>query len=195
MQTSSIGGSTYFLTFIDDFSRNTWIYFLKHKYDVLGCFRQFKSLVEKQSGYYIKCLRTDRGGVYISREFQNFCKVHGIYKQFTTPQPNCVTKRKNRTIMKMTRSMLTAKQLTNEYCAEEATNAIYLLNICPTKSVKNRVPKEAWTGSKHNVAHLNFFGCITYVHVPDDLRRKLDKKGHKCIFVGHSEETKRIQVV
>jgi hypothetical protein len=57
MQTPSIGGSTYFLTFIDDFSRKTWIYFLKHKSDALGCFQQFKSLVEKQSGYYIKCLR------------------------------------------------------------------------------------------------------------------------------------------
>jgi transposase InsO family protein len=83
MQTPSIGGSTYFLTFIDDFSRKTWIYFLKHKSDALGYFQQFKSLVEKHSGYYIKCLRTDRGGEYISREFQNFCKFHGIYKKFT----------------------------------------------------------------------------------------------------------------
>jgi hypothetical protein len=74
MQTPSIGGSTYFLTFIDDFSRKTWIYFLKHKSDALGCFQKFKSLVEKQSGYYIKCLRTDKGGEYISREFQNFVK-------------------------------------------------------------------------------------------------------------------------
>jgi hypothetical protein len=97
MQTPSIGGNTYFLTFIDDFSRKTWIYFLKHKSDALGCFQQFKSLVEKQSGYYIKCLRTDRGGEYISREFQNFCKVHGIYKQFTaryTPQQEWCRRKK-----------------------------------------------------------------------------------------------------
>jgi hypothetical protein len=66
MQTPSIGGSTYFLTVIDDFLRKTWIHFLKHKFDALDCFQQFKSLVEKQSGYYIKCLRTDRGE-HISR--------------------------------------------------------------------------------------------------------------------------------
>jgi hypothetical protein len=47
MQTPSIGGNTYLMTFIDDFSRKTWIYFLKHKYDALDCFQQFKSLVEK----------------------------------------------------------------------------------------------------------------------------------------------------
>jgi transposase InsO family protein len=83
MPTPSIGGSAYFLTFIDDFSRKTWIYFLKHKYNALGCSQQFKSLVEKHSGYYIKVLRTDRGGEYVSIEFHKFCKVHGIYKKFT----------------------------------------------------------------------------------------------------------------
>jgi transposase InsO family protein len=114
MQTPSIGGNSYFLTFIDDFSRKTWIYFLKHKYDALGCFQQFKSLVEKHSGYYIKDIRTDRGGEYVSREFHNFCKVHGIYKQFTTrytPQQNGVVEKKNRTIMEMVRNMLAAKNL------------------------------------------------------------------------------------
>ena len=51
MQTPSIVlGCTYFLTFIDDFTRKTWIYFLKHKSDAFGCFQQFKSLVEKHSG-------------------------------------------------------------------------------------------------------------------------------------------------
>jgi hypothetical protein len=65
MQTPSIGGNTYFLTFIDDFSRNTWIYFLKHKSDALGCFQQFKLLVEKNSDFYIKCIMTDKGGEYI----------------------------------------------------------------------------------------------------------------------------------
>ena len=120
MQTPSIGGSFYFLTFIDDYSRKTWVYFLKQKNEVFDLFRQFKNLVEKQSGYYIKVLRTDRGGEYISREFFNFCKDHGIHKQFTTrytPQQNGVAERKNRTIMEMARSMLKAKHLSNEYWA------------------------------------------------------------------------------
>jgi transposase InsO family protein len=117
MQTPSIGGNANFLTFIDDFSRKTWIYFLKHKSGALGCFQQFKSLVEKQSGYYIKCLRTDKGREYMSREFQNVCKDHGIYKQFTaryTPQQNGVAERKNRTITEMARNMLTSKHLSND---------------------------------------------------------------------------------
>ena len=42
----------------------------------------------------------------------------------------------------------------------------------------------------HSVSHLNFFGCVAYAHVLDELRRKLDKKGRKCIFVSYSEDTK-----
>ena len=193
MQTPSIGGSSYFLTFIDDFTRKTWVYFLKHKSDAFVYFQQFKALVEKQSGHYIKVLRTDRGGEYISHEFLNFCKSHGIHKQFTaryTPQQNGVAERKNRTIMEMARSMLTAKHLSNEYWAEAVATAVYIMNRCPTKSVKNKIPEEAWTGMKHSVSHLKVFGCVAYVHVPNELRRKLDNKGQKCIFVGYSEDTK-----
>ena len=96
--------------------------------------------MENQSGYYIKCLRTDKGGEYISREFQNFCKVNGIYKQLTvryTPEKNGVAERKNRTIMEMACSMLTAKHFSNEYWVKAVATAVYILNKCLTKSVKN----------------------------------------------------------
>ena len=70
------------------------------------------------------------------------------------------------------------------------STTVYIMNQCPTKSVKNKVSQEAWTGMNHSVFHLKFFGCVAYAHVPDELRRKLDKKGKKCIFVGYSEDTK-----
>jgi hypothetical protein len=94
-----------------------------------------------------------------------------------TPQQNGVTERKNKTIMEMACSMLTAKHFSNEYWAKAVAIAIYILNKCSAKSVKNKVPQESWTRSKHNVAHLNFFGCVAYTHVLDELRRKMDNKG------------------
>ena len=86
-----MGGCKYFLTFIDDYSRKTWVYFLKHKFYAFSYFQQFKALMENQSGHRIKILKTDRGGEYVSNEFLNFCKTHGVQKQFTaryTPQQN-----------------------------------------------------------------------------------------------------------
>lgn len=74
----SFGKALYFITFIDDYSRKTWIYFLKQKSDALNIFKDFKSLVEKQTGKYIKILRCDNGGEYKSLESNAFCRHHGI---------------------------------------------------------------------------------------------------------------------
>jgi transposase InsO family protein len=81
MQTESIGGSVYFLTFIDDFSREIWIYFLRHKSETFAKFKQFNVEAEKQNGKYVKVLRSDGGGECGSKEFANFCKSQGIIMQ------------------------------------------------------------------------------------------------------------------
>ena len=73
MQVTSIGGSTYFITFIDDFSHRTWVHFLKNKYEAFNKFVEFKSQAEKECGYYVKVLRSDRGGEYTNNSFINFC--------------------------------------------------------------------------------------------------------------------------
>ena len=61
--THSFSGSKYVLTFIDDFSRRSWVYFLKYKSEVLATFKNFKAFVEKQSSLSIKNLCIDNGGV------------------------------------------------------------------------------------------------------------------------------------
>eukprot|EP00253_Pinus_taeda_P008999 PITA_08999 len=90
----------------------------------------------------------------------------------------------------MARSMLKAKHLPNDYWAEAVNCAAYILNRCPIKAVMNKVPEEAWSGRKQGVTHMKVFGFVAYAHIPDQLRRKLDNKGEKCIFIGYSEESK-----
>ena len=74
----SNGGKRYILTFIDDFSRKSWVYFLQEKSEAFLAFKNYKVLVEKEVGSPIKILRTDRGGEYNSHEFASFCETHGI---------------------------------------------------------------------------------------------------------------------
>ena len=81
MQTNSIRGYSYFMTFIDDYTRKTWVYFLRKKSDAFDIFQRFKDFVEKQSGYYIKVLRIDREGEYVSNAFMNFYKYQIIMMQ------------------------------------------------------------------------------------------------------------------
>ncbi|KAK9100212.1 hypothetical protein Scep_023642 [Stephania cephalantha] len=170
LQTASLGGSKYFMTFIDDCSRMIWVYTLKNKSDAVSCFQKFKATVEKQSGRYIKTLRTDGGGEYTSSTFSKFCDRHGIKHEIMPPQTlqqNGVAERKNKTIIDMAHSMLKAKGLPDSFWAEAVACSVYLLNRSPTKGVSHITPEEAWSGYKPSVKHLKVFGSIAYVHVLD----------------------------
>ena len=87
MSVTTQSGHLYFMTFIDDYSHKTWIYFLKSKEfdEVLDRFREFKALVENQFGKKIKVLRSDNGGEYTSDGFIDFCSQVGIKREFTVP--------------------------------------------------------------------------------------------------------------
>ena len=85
MPTLSMGGAAYFVTFIDDFSRKTWVYPLRRKDEVLSIFKRFVTLVETQTGKKVKCLRSDNGGEYVSKPFQDFCDKKGIKRELIAP--------------------------------------------------------------------------------------------------------------
>jgi transposase InsO family protein len=98
----SLGKSVYYVSFIDEFSRNTWIYFLKKKSKVFDRFKEFKALVENQTEKIIKVLSTDNGREFCGNEFEEFCKKCGIARHKTTPytpQKNGVAERMNMTLM------------------------------------------------------------------------------------------------
>ena len=91
---TSHGGNRYYVSFIDDYSRMTWVYVTKNKWDVFYYFKIFKSQVEKEVNAQIKILRSDGGGEYFSNEFSNFLIENGIRRQIKcryTPQQNGVT--------------------------------------------------------------------------------------------------------
>ena len=57
-------------------------------------------------------------------------------------------------------------------------------------TVQDKIPEEAWSGTKTSVSHLRIFGSVAFAHIPDELRRKLDKKSERCIFTSYSEQHK-----
>jgi hypothetical protein len=189
----SNNGKRYVITFIDDYNRKTWAYFLSEKSEALAMFKKYKVFVEKEIEDEICCLRTDRGGEFTSLEFNNFCSMHGVNKQLTTtytPQQNGVAERKNRTIMNMVRSMLSGKEVLKKFWPEAVNWSVYVLNRCPTLAVKDVTPEEAWSGIKPCVDHFRVFGCVAHIHVPSSQRKKLDNKSVTCVLLGMSEESK-----
>ncbi len=73
-KTESIGGCKYYVSFIDDHTRKVWVYFMKHKGEVFQLFLNFKTMVEKEKGVNIKCMKSNGGGEYFSKEFNEYLK-------------------------------------------------------------------------------------------------------------------------
>jgi hypothetical protein len=71
------------------------------------------------------------------------------------------------------------------FWGEAVSTTTYILNKCPTKKLKNKVSKEAWSGIKPSVKHLKVFGSICYKHIPYAKRNKLDDKSKKMILLGY----------
>ena len=192
-KTTSMGGCKYYVTFIDDHTRKVWVYFMKEKSEVFVHFQNFRVLVEKQTNMQVKCIRSDGGGEYFSNEFSDYLQKHGIQRQFTcryTPQQNGVAKRKNRHIAEVAQALMSEKNVPHTYWAEAVSTTVYIMNRTPTAAVHDVTPEEKFTGVKPDLSHLKVFGCIAYVHVPDELCTKLDPKVEKCVFIGYSLEQK-----
>ncbi|KAL5856639.1 hypothetical protein ACOSQ3_004097 [Xanthoceras sorbifolium] len=185
---SSLSGSLYYVTFIDDSTRKVWVYFLKKKSEVFDTFRKWKAMVENETGLKIKRLRSDNGGEYRDSRFREFCANSGIKMEKTvpmTPQQNGVAERMNRTLNERARSMRLHAGLPKMLWAEAVNTAAYLINRGPSVPLDGGIPEEVWSGKEVNISHLRVFGCISYVHIDSAKRSKLDAKSNKCVFVGY----------
>ncbi|KAL5810413.1 hypothetical protein ACOSQ4_026981 [Xanthoceras sorbifolium] len=185
---SSLSGSLYYVTFIDDSTRKVWVYFLKKKSEVFDTFRKWKAMVENETGLKIKRLRSDNRGEYRDSRFREFCANSGIKMEKTvpmTPQQNGVAERMNRTLNERARSMRLHAGLPKMLWAEAVNTAAYLINRGPSVPLDGGIPEEVWSGKEVNISHLRVFGCISYVHIDSAERSKLDAKSNKCVFVGY----------
>jgi hypothetical protein len=114
--TKGLKGERYFMLLVDDYTRMTTVFFLKNKSEAFENFKIYKEMVENEMDSRIKCLRSDNGGEFTSKEFMDYCNNHGIKRQFSitrTPQQNGVVERKNRTVQEMARTMIMDSKLTD----------------------------------------------------------------------------------
>ena len=114
----SKGGARYILTFIDDFSRKVWVYFLKNKNDVFSNFKKWKALIKNQTSKKIKRLQTDNGLEFCEGQSNEFCENEGIVRHCTvrkTPQQNGVAEHMNRSLLERARCMISTANLSKDF--------------------------------------------------------------------------------
>eukprot|EP00253_Pinus_taeda_P029958 PITA_29958 len=118
---------------------------LKRKSDVFSVFKQFRALVENNTCRIIKCLRTDNGGEFTSKEFDSYCKDARIERHKTTvytPQQNGVAKRMNRIVLERARSMLSNVGLQKELWTEAVATSCYVINQFPSTAIGCKILQE-----------------------------------------------------
>lgn len=126
-----INGLNYYVFFVDNFSKFTWLYSITRKYDVFAVFYRFKPCVENIFSAKIKTLRTDEGGEFVNHSLTSFLHSNGIIHQKScayTPEKNGVAERKHRHIIQVVLSLMSQASLPTKFWSYAFTTATYLIN-------------------------------------------------------------------
>jgi hypothetical protein len=186
---TSNSGFKYYVIFIDDHSRYTWLYPLHTKSEVYECFIKFKLLVEKQFSSSIKQLQSDGGGEYTSLHFQAFLTKHGILHRKSCPytsQQNGLAERKLRHILETGLTLLAHSHLSNSYWVDAFLTATHLINRLPTPTLNNVSPYFQLYHKEPEYHKLKVFGCKCYPLMRPLGLHKLEYRSKPCIFLGYS---------
>jgi transposase InsO family protein len=191
--TKGLKGERYFMLLVDDYTRMTAVFFLKNKSEAFENFKIYKEMVENEMDSRIKCLRSDNGGEFTSKEFMDYCNSHGIKRQFSvarTPQQNGVVERKNMTVQEMARTMLMDSKLTDIFWTQAVHTTVHIQNRVMLRNNTDKTPYELWKGRPTNVKHFRVFGSKCYIKREDGRMGKFDSRVDKGVLVGYSSTRK-----
>lgn len=194
---STSSGVRWFVIFVDDCTRMTWLYLLKNKDEVFEVFQSFHTMIQTQFSAKLQVLRSDNGGEYVNRRFRAYCEQHGLLHETTcpqTPQQNGVAERKNRHILEIARALLHGAHVPPRYWPDAVATAVHLLNRLPTKALNFETPLQALQSHVPLPTVLmlppRVFGCVVYVHLHKNQRTKLDPCALRCLFLGYAVRQK-----
>jgi len=192
-----IGGKRYVLVVIDDFSRFTWVNFIREKSDTFKAFTDLCIQLQREKDRDIVRIRSDHGTEFENSKFHDFCTGEGIKHEFSSPitsQKNGVVERKNITLQESTRVMLHAKHLPYDLWAEAINTACHVHNRVTLRADTTTTLYELWKGRKSIVKYFHVFGNKCYILADRDYRRKMDQKSDEGIFLGYSTNNRAYKV-
>lgn len=190
----SINGAKFFLTFVDEASGYRHVFFLtiRHKTDVYEKFKEFDRMVKNKFGRKIQVVHADNGREYCNEDMYRYLKSRGIRMENIapyTPEQNGKAERENCTIMESARTMIGHKNLPKALWAEAVNTAVYVLNRTLQSKNPRQTPFEIWHGKKPDLSHIRVFGSIAHMHIPHQMRRKLDAKAKRMLLVGYDNDS------
>lgn len=185
---ATVDNKNYYALFVDQFTHYCVTYLIKNKSDTFLVFKDYVAKCEAHFNLKIVHLYCDNGGEYLSSEMKVYCVEKGISYHLTvprTPQLNGVSERMVRTITEKARTMINGASLDKSFWGEAVLTATYLINITPTRAIKQfKTPYELWHNKKPQIKYLKVFGSTVYVHNKTN-KTKFQEKSWKGILVGY----------
>ena len=188
-RTASTLGFQYFVTFIDDYSRCTWLFLMKNRAELYSIFQKFYAEILTQFNISFRVLRSDNAREYFSAPFISFMSQHGILHQSfcaNTPEQNGVAECENRHLIETTRTLL-HYHVPFRFWGDAVLTACYLINRMPSSVLHAQIPHSLiFPDQPLYFLPPRVFGCTFFVHILTPGQDKLFAKATKCIFLGYS---------
>ena len=181
-RSTSTLGFRYFVTFIDNYSRCTWLFLMKIRVELFSIFKKFHVEICTQFNTYICILRSDNAKEYFS--------THEILHQSScayTPQQNGVAEHKNRHLVETARTLLLHHKVPQRFWGDAILAACYLINRMSSSVLHDQIPHSILLPTQR-LFYLppHVFGCVCFVHILTHGQNKLSAKATKCVFLGYS---------
>ena len=194
----NVTGTRWFVSFIDDHTRLTWVFLMKEKSETGQIFKIFKNMIQTQFQSKIQILKSDNARDYFNSILGEYLAKEGIVHLSScvdTPQQNGIAERKNRHLLEVARSLMFSTNVPKLFWGEAVLTAAYLINRMPSRVLKFQTPcqtllKSFPTTRLISIVPPKFFGCSVFVHINQQHRSKLDPRSLKCIFLGYSANKK-----
>jgi hypothetical protein len=193
----SIGENSYYLVVVDDYSRYTCVFFLSDKSNVFSIFKGFAKRAENEFDFKVKKIRSDNGSEFKNSRIEDYCDEKGVKHEFLakyTPEQNGVIKRKNQTLIDMTRSMLLEYNVSDTFWAEAINTTCHASNRLYYHRLLKKTPYELLIGRKPNISYFWVFGCKCYILKKGNRLSKFQSKYDERFLLGYSFNSKAYRV-
>ncbi|KAI3681374.1 hypothetical protein L6452_36168 [Arctium lappa] len=197
MHTQSLGGKKYILVIVDDYSRYTWVKFLRSKDETPDVLITFLKTTQVNLQKPVKILRTDNGTEFKNKKVEEYLESVGISHQYSaarTPQENGVVERRNRTVVEAARTMLSHSNLPLFLWAEVVSTACYTQNRSMIHRRFKKTPYALINNRTPTIKYFHIFGCKCFVLNDRENLNKFSAKADEGIFIGYSSTTTAYRV-
>jgi hypothetical protein len=187
----SYNGNKYYVTFVDAFSRFTWLFPIQCKSDVFSVFNKFLLMVERLFNTKILQVQTDWGGEFRSLNtfFHKLGIIHRVSCPHTHQQQGCV-ERKHCHIIDTTLALLAESHVPKRFWDEACQTLCYLINRLPTPTLQHKSPFQKLFNRSPDYKFLRIFGCVCFPNLRPYNQHKFEFRSQECVFLGYSRNHK-----